>query len=332
MPADTCEGVFSKKLWNWITRKYCLEGVITFDNKATPFPGVDTNAVIFLIRNIEPKEKIKWVKCLEPQSKDLLLFMKNQLVGNKFRDLVVYERGLSEALSIGLSRPPRKEHDCEFTLTDFASAMRGIATGANEFFFLTKQKVKELGIPEKFFLSAVGRTRDVEGSYITQDTISKLEKKGRPTLLFSPNGIGLENMPDSVRNYILEGEKMGLSKRPLISTRQPWYKMEVRKIPTFLFAYLGRRNARFIKNEAAVIPLTGFLCIYPRSDDKEYIEKLWKILQHPETIANLQLVGKSYGSGAIKVEPRALERLPISSNLIKDIGLEPINPELRLLA
>jgi hypothetical protein len=39
MPADTCEGVFSHKLWEWITRKYCLEGVVTFDYKASPFPG-----------------------------------------------------------------------------------------------------------------------------------------------------------------------------------------------------------------------------------------------------------------------------------------------------
>jgi len=55
MPADTCEGVFSKKLWSWISKKYCIDGVITFEHKATPFPGVDTNAVIFLVKN----EKIK---------------------------------------------------------------------------------------------------------------------------------------------------------------------------------------------------------------------------------------------------------------------------------
>ena len=216
---------------------------------------------------------------------------------------------------------PRKGHDFEFTLTDFARVMRGIATGANEFFFLTKERAKELKIPDKFFISAVGRTRDAEGSYITTETIAKLEEKGRPTLLFSPNGTTWEKMPESVKNYILEGEKMGFSKRTLISTRQPWYRMEVREVPLFLFAYLGRRNARFIKNEAGIVPLTGFLCIYPRSNDEKYIEKLWEILQHPDTISNLRLVGKSYGSGAIKVEPRSLERLPIPTELVKKFNL-----------
>ena len=330
MPADTCEGVFAKKLWNWISKKFCIDGVITFEHKATPFPGVDTNAVIFLIKNEKPKEKIRWAKCLIPQNKGLFEFLKNDLVGENYDGLDIYERDLKEALAVGLSRAPRTDHNFEFTLTDFASVVRGIATGANEFFFLTRDKAKEVGIPSKFLLPAVGRTRDAEGSHLTRESLVKLEKKGRPTLLFFPNGSRWEDMPEPVKNYILEGERAGLSKRALISTRQPWYKMEVRKVPIFLFSYLGRRNTRFIKNEAGIVPLTGFLCVYPRSNDEEYIEKLWTILQHPDTISNLQLVGKSYGSGAIKVEPRSLERLPINSNLVHELGLKPVRSELSL--
>lgn len=324
MPADTCEGVFSKKLWKWIAKKFRIDGVVTFAYKATPFPGVDTNAVIFLISNEKPQEKLKWVKCLVSQSKGLFEFLKNDLASKNNEDLEIYERSLAEALSTGLSRMPRTDHDFEYTLADFAYVMRGIATGANEFFFLTRERAKEIGIPDTFLKPAVGRTRDAEGAHLTREGLTKLEAKGRPTLLFFPNGSRWEEMPQSVKNYIREGEKLGLSKRVLISTRQPWYKMEVREIPVFLFAYLGRRNARFIKNEANIVPLTGFLCVYPKSKDKEYIEKLWKVLQHPGTISNLQLVGKSYGSGAIKVEPRSLERLPISSHMVKTLGLEPV--------
>jgi adenine-specific DNA-methyltransferase len=35
----------------------------------------------------------------------------------------------------------------------------------------------------------------------------------------------------------------------------------------------------------------------------------------------LKLVGKSYGSGAIKVEPRSLERLAIPEHVIEKFGL-----------
>lgn len=323
MPADTCEGVFSKKLWNWISKKYRINGVITFEHRATPFPGVDTNAVILLISNEKPQEKLKWVRCLVSQSKELFEFLRHDLAKANYKELNVHNRNLIEALSTGFSRAPRLNQDFEFTLADFASVMRGIATGANEFFFLTKDKAREIKIPDNFLLPAIGRTRDTKGLYLTKNRLNELEKKGRPTLLFSPNGTSWEEMPDSVKNYIHEGEKLGLTKRALISTRQPWYKMEVRKVPVFLFAYLGRRSVRFIKNEAGVLPLTGFLCVYPRSSDEAYVEKLWRILQHPDTISNLKLVGKSYGSGAIKVEPRSLERLPISSKLAKELNLSP---------
>ena len=60
--------------------------------------------------------------------------------------------------------------------------------------------------------------------------------------------------------------------------------------------------------------------VVKRSDPK-FCEALWKVLQHPSTVANLASVGKSYGSGAIKVEPRSLERLPLSEVIVGQAGL-----------
>ncbi|MEA5531686.1 hypothetical protein VB638_19290 [Dolichospermum sp. UHCC 0684] len=97
--------------------------------------------------------------------------------------------------------------------------------------------------------------------------------------------------------------------------------MEHREVPPILFAYLGRRNSRFIKNEAGVVPLTSFLCIYPIYDDELYIANLCEALNDPETIQNLRLVGKSYGSGAIKVEPRNLDKVPIPEHIVDKYNL-----------
>jgi hypothetical protein len=110
-------------------------------------------------------------------------------------------------------------------------------------------------------------------------------------------------------------------RRALIKQRRVWYKMESREVPPFLFAYLGRRSARFIRNRAGIVPLTGFLCVYPKIHEKESLEKLWRLLNHPDTLANLHRVAKSYGSGAIKVEPRALEKVPLSERALSDCGL-----------
>jgi hypothetical protein len=124
-----------------------------------------------------------------------------------------------------------------------------------------------------------------------------------------------------VERYLQEGERRGVPGKTLIALRRPWYKMETRETPPILFAYLGRRNARFIRNEAQVVPLTCLLCIYPHDKSPAGVELLWRLVSDPRTIANLKLVGKSYGGDAVKVEPRALERLPIPRAVIEEAGV-----------
>lgn len=320
MPADTCEGTFAKKLWNWITENYCLECVVTFDKDATPFPNVDTNAVVFLIKKDKPKKKIFWVKVNRAYSNDLLVFVSSHFKHVAIENLFVSKRELREALATGLSRPQQNHNGYKYHLSDFATVMRGIATGANDFFCLTRKQAEELEIPSKYLRVAIGRTKDITGDTITKGDVQKLEKKSRPTLLLSIDQPE-NDLPAKVKAYLKKGIELGLPERPLIKQRKPWFRMEKREIPELLFAYLGRRNTRFIKNNAGVLPLTSFLCVYPKKEYAEFVDILWMALNHPDTLKNLQFVGKSYGAGAIKVEPRSLENLPIPEYVVDKYNL-----------
>lgn len=321
VPADTCEGIFARGLWEWITHNYKLDAVVTFEPEATPFPGVDTNPIVLMIRNDPPGRSFYWVRCCEPESKDLTQWCIGGFDASGGSSLRIIERDVAEAVKTGLTREPLPQFEDSPRLINFASVMRGIATGANGFFLMTRAQAKKIGIPDDCLVRAIARTRDVEGNTITDADIDALDRKGRPTCLLYLDGTPLNNLPKAVQEYLKEGNARRLHQRPLISRRKPWYKMEKRKAPPFLFAYLGRRNTRFIRNVAGVIPLTGFLCVYPHHDDADYVEKLWSILSHDETRANLALVAKSYGQGALKVEPRALEQLPLPERLIREAGL-----------
>lgn len=321
--ADICEGVFADSLWQWICSHYRLDSVVTFAAEATPFPDVDTNAIVFLISNDKPQPDFDWVKCNTRESAELISLITGGSRAS-YTTLEIYQRSLSEALSTGLSRPPSAHTQHHFTLGDFASVMRGIVTGDNEFFFMTLAQARELGIPGSLLVRALGRTRDVQGELLTKQDIDRLDTNGRPTWLLTINGMSLDQLPQSVQEYIREGEKRGVPDKTLIKTRNPWYRMETRRIPPIMFAYLGRRNARFIRNLADVVPLTCLLCIYPRRSSADFIERLWNVLSHPDTVKNLRMVGKSYGGDAIKVEPRALERLPLPDELVKAQGLDKL--------
>lgn len=319
--ADICEGVFSSALWQWICSRYRLDAVVAFAPEATPFPGIDTNALVFLIGNEDPATTFTWISCREPKADELI----HCLSGNTSRTYTgidVYPRIVSEALETGLSRPPAENVTHMYRLGDFASVMRGIVTGDNDFFFMTQSKAKELGIPDSLFVEAIGRMRDIEGDSVALEDIRRLEASGRPTRLLRINGVPFDDLPLAVQRYLREGEEKGLPEKTLIKTRRPWYRMETRQVPPIMFAYLGRRNARFIRNLAGVVPLTCLLCVYPKETAPDFIDRLWKVLSDTRTVENLRKVGKSYGSGAIKVEPRALERLPLPDDLVRAEGLE----------
>jgi adenine-specific DNA-methyltransferase len=323
LPADTFEGKSAPHLWRWITCRYRLDTIITFDEAASPFPTIDTNPVIVLLEKGEPRHEFFWVRCHTPSMTTLKHWISHQTV-TETESFTVVSRTIQEGISTGLSRFPQTSNHATLTLGDVAKVMRGVATGANDFFFLTERQIRELNISKEYFLSAIGRTRDVPGDEITLELLHQLEQKGRPTHLLYLNGTPLEHIPNTLKDYLAQGESLGLPKRPLIAQRRIWYRMETRTPPPILFAYLGRRNARFIRNTANVIPLTGFLCVYPLQNDIASINTLVKILNHPDTLQNLAQVGKSYGSGAIKVEPRALEKLPLPLHLVESLSLQPI--------
>jgi len=312
VPSDICEGVFAPRLWNWVTDHFRLETVITFDPAASPFPDLDVNPVIFLVRNSPAQDQIDWVRCYRTGDglTDWLL------TGDGGSDLEIIPRSLEEALHTGLSRPACNLVE-SVPLGELIEVKRGIATGCNDFFLLTSAQIQEYNIPTDFLVRTIARTRDVVGDEIREEDLERLDAAGRPTWLLSLDDRPLSQFPAPVQEYIRWGEEQGLHLRPLLSTRNPWYKTEQREIPPFLFAYLGRRNSRFIRNQAGVVPLSCFLCVYPRHAERGYIERLWKVLSSPQVNTALPLVGKSYGKGAVKVEPRSLERLPVPTSLLE---------------
>jgi adenine-specific DNA-methyltransferase len=323
LPADVCEGISARPLWNRLCERYRLDAVLTFDEAASPFPGLDTNAMVFFMSHCQPNGKLRWLRAHQRDPQLILTALRSGENSSGVEAAVAcHERDLAEALGTGLSRPPRPLALHGIPLCRFARIVRGIATGANEFFFLTRNDLAALRLDERYFIRAIGRTRDCHREVLDAAALKELDSAGRPTWLLNLDGAPKERLPVSLQSYLESGEQKQLHFRPLIRGRRPWYKMERRTPPPILFAYLGRRDCRFVLNEAGVVPLTGFLCVYPHDTTGDAVKRLWRALNHPETLKNLPFIGKSYGSGAIKVEPRQLDRLEIPTAIAREAKLE----------
>ena len=171
LPADVCEGVSSAALWKRLSESYRIDAVLTFAESSAPFPHVDTNALVFLLSNRTPARRVAWLRVLRPDAEAILGALEANGAGPAASDSVeVYLRELEEMVSTGLSRPPRTRDVSAVPLSAFARVMRGIATGANEFFFLTAEGLQQRGLEKRFFKRAIGRTRDCPGAALkTED-------------------------------------------------------------------------------------------------------------------------------------------------------------------
>lgn len=323
VPSDVVEGVFARPLWEWIASRFCVDACVRFMPEATPFPGVDTNPVVLFIRRAAPKAHFIQAICRIAQTLAFEEWVRRNMPEGHGPEISARRYPVARALERGFGRDLDDALSDSLPLSAFASTLRGVATGCNEFFFLRREEIRARRLPPQYFLRAVGKTTDVQGDTLTRDDLERLDSSGRPTWLLSLPSIAQERLPVALRRYLDEGEELGLPLRALISQRNPWYKMEVRRPPAFLFTYLGRRSARFVRNLAGAIPLTGFICIYPGTETPDFIERLWRALSDPETLANLKHVGKTYGGGAIKVEPKSLANLPIPMSVVLRYGLEP---------
>jgi hypothetical protein len=279
---------------------------------------VDTNPLVLLISNDPPADYYLVARIGAEAKEYFQSWVEAEMpTDTEVPGVLIERKPVKDGLRDGMSRfslVGRDHHG--LVLGDVVKVLRGIATGANQFFFLTRAQVKEHGLPPELFVRAIGRTRDIDSDLVSSSDLDRLDVAGRPTWLLNLDNTPFERLGDPVRKYLTLGANQGLHELALIRQRKPWYKMERRTVPPHLFAYLGRRSARFIRNEAGVVPLTSFLCVYPKAGLCCTPLQLTELLSDPAIGEGFHAVAKSYGGGAIKLEPRSLERAPLLTSIL----------------
>jgi len=227
-------------------------------------------------------------------------------------------------------------------LADLFTIKRGIATGANDFFILPESQAAELGLPRRFLRPILPSPR-----FLRADEI-EVDDKGNP--LTEPRLLLLDcRLPeDCVRSeypelwsYLESGRSRHIHERYLCRHRQPWYSQEDRDPAPLLCTYMGRtgedRGAfRFILNHSKAITANVYLLLYPKPamarmlrDKPELLKPVWEALNEIPWDALLG-VGRVYGGGLHKMEPKELAQAP--ADAILGILPEAVSPRGKQLS
>jgi adenine-specific DNA-methyltransferase len=318
-PATVFEASYSRQVKAFIRQQLRLRAIVTFDEALSIFEGVDTAACITLVEGLRTPvgERAVHVQIRRWPGVEPVLHAVEQ------GSTTAADWGTCRAVDLSALEPRRKwtvigwenahfGNETFVPLSSIARIMRGIATGANDFFVLSGSEVAEWGLEKANLRPVLIKTREAPGYVFSQADFDRLGHEGKKRwLLYLTRPV---TPGTSEARYIQHGQARGLHERSLVKTRCLWYAMEQRAPAPVYFTYLSRKRSRFIYNQADVLALNVFLCIYPIptiSQDETMLKALLAILNSLIAKDSLRHVGRTYGSDTIKVEPREMDRLPV---------------------
>ncbi len=215
-----------------------------------------------------------------------------------------------------------REQVNRITLSALFTVKRGLATGDNKFFILTKEQISQNNLPMKFLRPILPSPRYLPLNEVPADA------GGNPSIdrqLFLLDC----NLPEeqlkveypSLWKYYESG-KPAVSERYLCRTRTPWYSQEKRPPSPFICTYMGRcdkkrnRPFRFILNHSKATVANVYLLLYPKpflanalSRTPELAHRIWLLLNQIHMDMFFE-EGRVYGGGLYKMEPRELANIP----------------------
>lgn len=205
---------------------------------------------------------IIWFKKTLPSPNHTIEFTYGgSLTAPKERNLVTSDtlRNTSKWTSIGLIFEPKNFNSKQFRLKDLFNIKRGLATGANNFFILTKEQVNAHQIPAQFLKPILPSPRYLSVEEIEADILGNPLLEQQLFLLDCNLPLSeVRNNYPTLWQYLQIGEESSISSRYLCKHRTPWYSQENRPPTPFLCTYMGRTNSSRKKN--LPIYLESFQC------------------------------------------------------------------------
>lgn len=214
---------------------------------------------------------------------------------------------------------------CEYRISDLFEIKRGLATGANSFFVLEREKARELNIPSFALKPILPKSRLINGRVINSevDGYPRLDKQLVLIDCDLPESIIQKDYPDFFKylNKAKEPDKNGkkIIERTLVRSRKPWYKQEKRTPSKYLLTYMGRQKADspslyFLLNKSRALALNTYMLLYPKPWLMDLLEKNERLDEellsclNDSAYLNIEEGVRIYAGALQKIEPSELRK------------------------
>lgn len=202
-------------------------------------------------------------------------------------------------------------------LEEWGDTTLGMVTGNNKFFALSPDRVAELGIPRKDLvrLSPPGSAH-LRGLELSNAQMNNLGRDGRATWLFRPS----DSLSAAAQAYVDAGHKAGVDQAYKCRVRKPWYRVPLLPAADLLLTCMNADTPRLTTNSAGAHHLNSVHGVYLQESHRTLGQELLPLASlNSITLLNAEMVGRSYGGGILKLEPREADAWAMPSpKLVRD--------------
>lgn len=304
IPSEFLNSDYGKLVKSYLIENKLLRYIIVFDFEENVFDDALTTASILLFANDNEKSEVEFINV---QSLDELQELQSKIQS--------YPKSKAEkSFSFSELNPDikwrayyQKQNATRFKnlvpFSTYGKVVRGIATGANEYFTFNQSKAKQYDIDEKYLLPCITKSVDINGSFFTKENFEELKQQNKNIFLFNAT-----EQTKALSKYILKGEAEEINKRFLTASRNPWYALEKRPPSPIWVSVFNRNGLRFIRNEANISNLTTFHCIYLNLFSEPKVDLLFAYLLTDISKEIFNDNRREYGNGLNKFEPNDINK------------------------
>lgn len=197
------------------------------------------------------------------------------------------------------------------TLQTWGETTLGMVTGSNRYFALSPQRLVELGLTtdDVTRLSPPG-SRHLRGLTFSKSAFDELGESGAATYLFRPSG----EPSKAAWQYIKAGEVAGVHNAYKCRIRADWWRVPLVPPADLFLTYMNADAPRLCTNRARVHHLNSVHGVYVRPEIRNLAMDYLPLASiNSMTLVGAETIGRAYGGGMLKVEPKEADQLPMPS-------------------
>ncbi|WP_331148447.1 N-6 DNA methylase [Hymenobacter sp.] len=190
----------------------------------------------------------------------------------------------------------------------------GLVTGDNSFFVLKRSQAQGLNLPARALRPIVARQAHFRGLQVTEEDLQQLADDDVRCLLLNTNPYRDTRKPTSLNSYLKSYSIEDIKVNRTFAKRNPWYQIAQETTPDGFFSCMNWHGPVLVLNPAdTTCTNTVYRVQFQNNlfDAPEIRKHVAVVLQSTFSQLSAELSGRSYGSGALKLEPSEAARIAL---------------------